>query len=682
VPKKLGILLISAIFHSLVFISIVFGADTTPPSVTLNTPAGTNGWQTSNSFQISWSGTDSESTIKAVDVYRQDGSGPLNKLGTSSSGVGTSSVSGSLQDTVSGSNTYHYQVQVTDNANNVGVADGYVRVDLINPNLSLTSPPNNFVTSDSSIELRGNASDFESGISRIQIFKNGSVVTNIDYSGPAYPQTPSWSSTITGLNSGNNSLGAQASDASGRVSNAQSVVVDYEPPRFTTAGVQPAIIRNLGDVINASYKINIDGRVRISIVDATGKEYGVIQDGPQAWRSKDMDYSTGFYGAVFTNNQWSLLENGYYFIKAKIQNVNGNDYSNPESQFTSQQLDLNQIARTAITARVYTPSNPANMKILVPTVSLGFLTQIPSLGSVTIPAGPTGNYMLPTTGSYQVHVEKSGYPATDFSGFNPSSAMDSDNDGIREFVVEGFKPYIPGEAGYLESVDSDGDGISDGWEYKYWRQWQGWIPAYGCDLSQSDGQYDADGDGLTNLEEYQLQRYFPDLDLHTKDLLVQLDWVRSSSRNYAPNELAKQTCSQIFQATGVRVHWSPQGHEIPMSDSITNAPSVSLAQLEAVLNQNQRSYGYSNSDGDTDIVHAVFAPGWTVIEGLTQTETTSTGGLYLQSPPGIFVFDLHTRNLVAGRVEDSTDSPLLNQYEGNILTHELGHVLGLPDRGN
>lgn len=82
------------------------------------------------------------------------------------------------------------------------------------------------------------------------------------------------------------------------------------------------------------------------------------------------------------------------------------------------------------------------------------------------------------------------------------------------------------------------------------------------------------------------------------------------------------------------------------------------------------------------MVHAIFAPGWTVIRDLTQTGTTSTGGLYLKNPGGIFVFDLHTRNVVAGRVEeDTTNSPLLGNYEGNILAHELGHVLGLQDRG-
>lgn len=655
----------------------LLAADATPPVVTLSTPSGTNGWLGTGTFQISWSGSDSESAIKAVAVFRRIGSGSLLQLSTTTSGIGTKNVSGQYNESVSSSDSYYYQVKATDDANNEGSADGYVRVDLVSPNISISYPPNNFSTSSSQVTVQGTVSDNYSGIMKINFSKNGSPLQSIEYQGPAYPLSTPYSKVID-LDTGNNAIQAHAVDAAGHTSITSSVNVICTPPAFVSKTINPLVINNLGNEIVFSYRVNYDGYIRICISDDAGNEKGVVQNWTPIFR--DTDYSASFNGSLVIDNILQLLENGSCYLKVQYYDNAGVYYKDPATNnlyYLSPTLTIN-IPRKSIAARVQTPPNPSNAYCNVPEVNLSFIKQGTPLDGVAIPAGDgTSTFEIPTSGLYQVRVEKQGYETRIFSGFDPATTS--------EFVQSGYRPYMPGEAGYLADVDSDGDGISDGWEYQHWISWQGWTSACGCDLSKADGSSDPDADGLQNLEEYRLQgKGFPDLNPRVRDLCVELDWVRSTDRSYEPDNNAKETCKLIFREAGVTLHYaaSSQSNEIFRGDNLPNEPEVDLAQLRQMLRDSQYNYGDANVDGDIDVVQAIFAPGWTVIRDLTQTGNTSTGGLYLKNPGGVFVFDLHTRNVVAGRVEeDNTKSPLLGNYEGNILAHELGHVLGLQDRG-
>ena len=92
------------------------------------------------------------------------------------------------------------------------------------------------------------------------------------------------------------------------------------------------------------------------------------------------------------------------------------------------------------------------------------------------------------------HIEmgsQQGGVDTDGDGTPDYLDLDSDNDGIPD-SVEGGKGDTDGDGipNYLDT-DSDGDGMPDAWEV-----------ANNFDHLTPNGSVDADGDGLTNLEEY------------------------------------------------------------------------------------------------------------------------------------------------------------------------------------
>jgi len=656
-------------------------ADTTPPTLSFTLPGY---YLTTGSFTVSWSASDSQSGLKSTQLTRN-------------SKVISTASSGSFNENL-GTGTYAYVLSAYDNSNNYDFTGGNICVDLVKPTVSISSPTNGQVFISPDITITGNSSDVGSGVNYVQ------VQLNSDNAKTVYT-TGYYESQVT-LKNGLNTINCTAYDFAGWGSDTQSLTVTYTPPVFINPAINPLTINNLGDQMVFSYQSNSDGQVRISIEDTGGKELGVIQNAVLVSKDATQPYITAFIGVVQANNQKQFLDNGTYVFKAELKDVNGNSYASPV--YFKSQINLN-VTRQSVTSQIQTPANPSGARINIPNANLAFTMQGGSLDGVIMAQGVSGSTLqVPQIGSYsgnyQVTVSKpAGYmPAK--AGFDPSSSS--------TFLCNTFRPYMPIPAeinsnlpggGYQANVDSDGDGIPDGWEYQYWIQWQGWTPDCGCDLSVADGDKDKDqlsiqpglrttpGDGLTNLQEYQLQQKgVTDLDPRYIDLIVQIDWIRSTSSlnyNYRPSDLVKQTCSDVLAKAGIKVHWTQQGHEIiNLPDSVLFSSSVTLPQLYDILNNNFNSDNYGGASNAAHVIHAVFAPGWTIIVGVSTDATTGAGGLYLQSPPGIFVFDLHTRNLETGGnpmpVANSSNNDLLDRNEGYILGHEIGHVLGLPDVPN
>jgi hypothetical protein len=714
---------------------LTYPFDNTPPTATISP----NGWLQSGTQTINWSATDTGDDItgiKSVVISRKGtnnnwiiifskydyawGSQPTGSFGISTNTQSIFEYKIDLADQVP---VYPNTASLSGDSNNMNV-----KIDLENPVLvSITSPSDGDIYQFPTIWINGRATDTFSGIKCIQIDLNGNACYSLPISG-APQDTGSRNLGLVNfltinpsnkLQEGSNTLTCRAEDLSGRVSTSIKKIITYDPPKFIQQEITSdyhdlfgnPLISFLGDTVSFNYKTNINGIVRVSICRDAG---GANVEGsiPDTTCTKNISARASFAGGKFEINVWKLVQNGEYYLKAELLDSQGSEFEPPAPKFISQKIKLD-MQTSSVTASIKTPANPGavdpNYRITIPGSNLHFTKQENPMAGLSIAEGdsgfPTPNvYQMPKVRSgssvlYQVEITKQGYPTTTIKNIDAS-----ENSNIE---CNGFIPFMPGDPNYTDVkgtanyADSDHDDIPDGWEYFYWKNWPDWTPWYGCDLSKKDEPgkrpdgtsdptytYDPDGDGLTNLEEYQLQKYFPSILPNSKDLLVELDWVWLDSNDiYAPKDEAKKTCSDAFQRIGITVQWAPA----PQGDKITSVnqstawrTSVSFGELGSILSSSQGTYeGYTNPDGDVDIAHAVFAPGWTTITGLSNSPNASAGGLYLRDQHGVFVFDLRTRNLVDGQTPaDSGDNVLINRYEGYILAHELGHALGLPDVGD
>lgn len=463
---------------------------------------------------------------------------------------------------------------------------------------------------------------------------------------------------------------------------------DITPPEIISPQLDRNAINKLEDVIGLTFSCNEACTGRLSLADSLGTEYGLIND--NIFVDINTVKTVDFCGAIIQQQMKKLVNNGTYYLKLELTDSSGNKLTIPPGdgrRFYLSDMITVTIPRKQISAQVTTPPQIGTDTML--TIS-GF-TQTISIQTSSVPFlvdAIVSTNAMPLTGIYKMKIEKNGYKTIETYNLNSNEDV---------FDCHEFMPYIPGESGYNAQVDSDGDGLPDGWEYKYWKDWPQWTAEAGCNLNVNDAQCDLDilynspsrrtekGDGLTNKEEYELQSYFPELNPAFADLCVEIDWVSTSSYNYEPSTETKDKAKGLLMKAGIKAHWvpSPQSNQINLNETIALAPNISYNNLTSYLSSNQGTYTYNNNDQDLDIIHVIFAPGWTKVVNLPTGENpkTSFGGIYIQTPPGLYVFDRHTINMGAGRVYTQTRGiKNLDVYEAYILGHEIGHMLELDDK--
>ncbi|MCX7746978.1 MAG: clostripain-related cysteine peptidase [Clostridia bacterium] len=473
---------------------------------------------------------------------------------------------------------------------------------------------------------------------------------------------------------------------------AEFIKSDITPPKINIeSNIAGLKFEKVSDEIGVEYWLNDEysqtpacgTMVRIvdknGLVGSAGDELRVLKPWSAVQQITPIELELN--AAYLKNGQLYLLPNGEYELQIWARDheaglTNGGIKNSVVSKIP---FTVN-ITRKNIPCTVKTPQNPMKQEISVPNALVTFRTQDLSLivdeGTVN-PASKT--IQLPIGETLTASVTKTGYAA------KTQTVVVND---VNSFTEAGFVPDASG------TVDSDGDGIPDGWEYKYWKGWNNPSGKSSCDLSKVDSTEDEDrlysnesrltvpGDGLTNLEEYWLQSEFPNLDPCFNDILIEADWVVTNgpnNRSYAPGKVTKDHASQVFMDAGIKVHWSSKGNAIPMDEDITDKRSVKIGDINAAVISHKGSYGSSTGK----IIHTVFIPAWARISDMHLGSEKSIGGLYQSNPQLLYVFDLHTRNLVSNEVytltPDEVNAIQSDKYEGYILAHECGHVLSLGE---
>ena len=215
--------------------------ETTPPVITVTSP--TEGAILSqNSTRIQWTISDNDSGVNPNTISISINGEEVN------SGITKSQVSGvyscyydasSLSD---GTNTITFSASDYDGNSAVVRTLNFV-VDTLPPTLSLTSPENNLITSNSSVVLAGTTDDATSGIKTCVVNINGG--NDIEVSVGSNGQ---FSKTLT-LFEGVNTIVVTVTDNAGRTSSITRVVtVDAGAPIINEVTITPNPV-NTGSVI-------------------------------------------------------------------------------------------------------------------------------------------------------------------------------------------------------------------------------------------------------------------------------------------------------------------------------------------------------------------------------------------------------------------------------------------------
>lgn len=215
--------------------------ETTPPVITVTSP--TEGAILSqNSTRIQWKISDNDSGVNTDTIAISVNGNEI------TSGITKSQVSGvyscyydasTLSD---GTNTITFSASDNDGNSAVVRTLNFV-VDTLPPTLSLTSPENNLITSNSSVILAGSTDDATSGVKTCVVNINGG--SDIEVSVGANGQ---FSKTLT-LSEGVNTIVVTVTDNAGKTSSVTRIVtVDAGAPIINEVIISPNPV-NTGSVI-------------------------------------------------------------------------------------------------------------------------------------------------------------------------------------------------------------------------------------------------------------------------------------------------------------------------------------------------------------------------------------------------------------------------------------------------
>ena len=215
--------------------------ETTPPVITVKSP--TEGSILSqNTTRIQWTISDNDSGVNSdtisITVNGQEVSSGITK--TQVSGVYSCYYdASSLSD---GTNTITFSASDNDGNSAIDRTLNFV-VDTLPPTLSLTSPENNLITSNSSVVVAGTTDDATSGIQSCVVNINGG--SDIEVTVGSNGQ---FSKTVT-LSEGVNNIVVSVTDKAGRASSITRVVtVDAGAPIINEVSITPNPV-SVGSVI-------------------------------------------------------------------------------------------------------------------------------------------------------------------------------------------------------------------------------------------------------------------------------------------------------------------------------------------------------------------------------------------------------------------------------------------------
>lgn len=215
--------------------------ETTPPVITVTSPTEQQ-IISQNSTRIQWTVSDNDSGVNSDTI-----SLTINGE-TITSGITKTQVSGvyscyyDVSDLPDGNNTVLFNASDNDGNSAVQRSLNFV-VDTLPPTLSITSPENNLITSNSSVALAGTTDDATSGVLKCVVNINGG--SDIEVSVGTNGQ---FSKTLT-LSEGTNTIVVTVTDNAGKSSSVTRVVtVDAGAPIINEVTISPNPV-TVGSVI-------------------------------------------------------------------------------------------------------------------------------------------------------------------------------------------------------------------------------------------------------------------------------------------------------------------------------------------------------------------------------------------------------------------------------------------------